>query len=94
MTALVPYQARKEKTMPAIASNLIEKLKKLPPQRLAEVEDFVEFLAAREERAAAAQRLSEAFAKLDALNLPPVSGEEVDAEVQAARRERLTKHDA
>ena len=59
-----------DRQLPAIASDLIEKLKKLPPQRLAEVEDFVEFLAAREERAAAAQRLSEAFAKLDALKPP------------------------
>ena len=80
--------------MPAIAAELIEKLKKLPPQRLAEVEDFVEFLAAREERTAAAQRLTQAFAKLDALNLPPLSEKEVDAEVQAARRQRRTQHDA
>jgi hypothetical protein len=35
---------------------LIERLKKLPPSRVAEVVDFVEFLAAREERAAAAHR--------------------------------------
>lgn len=68
--------------MPAIASELIEKLQRLPPQRLAEVQDFVEFLAAREERAAAAQRLTEAFAKLDALNLPPLSA----ADVRIARR--------
>ena len=74
--------------MSAIEPALIEKLKQLPPQRLAEVADFVEFLAAREERAAAAERLTEAVAKLDALNLPPLSEEEIDAEVQAARRER------
>ena len=74
--------------MSAIEPALIEKLKKLPPQRLAEVADFVEFLAAREERSAAAERLTEAVAKLDALNLPPLSEEEIDAEIQAARRER------
>ncbi|MSP96862.1 MAG: DUF2281 domain-containing protein [Betaproteobacteria bacterium] len=38
--------------MTPIEPELIEKLHKLPPQRLAEVKDFVEFLAAREERAA------------------------------------------
>lgn len=38
--------------MAAIERALIEKLQKLPPQRLAEVKDFVGFLAAREERAA------------------------------------------
>ena len=36
--------------MAAIEPTLIEKLQKLPPQRLAEVKDFVEFLTAREER--------------------------------------------
>ncbi len=35
--------------MAVIEPALIEKLQKLPPQRLAEVRDFVEFLAAREE---------------------------------------------
>ena len=60
----------------------------LPPSRVAEVVDFVEFLAAREERAAAAQRLTDGLARLDALNLPPVTEDEVEDEVQAARRER------
>jgi hypothetical protein len=47
---------------------LMEKLKSLPPEQRAEAEDFVDFLNARKERArdAAAQRLGEAFAKLDA----------------------------
>ena len=74
--------------MTTIESQLMERLKKLPPSRVADVVDFVEFLAAREERAAAAQRLTEGLARLDALNLPPVSEDEVDDEVQAARRER------
>lgn len=74
--------------MTAIESQLIERLKKLPPSRVAEVVDFVEFLAAREERAAAAQRLTEGLARLDALKLPAISEDEVEEEVQAARRER------
>ena len=45
--------------MTAIEAQLIERLKKLPPSRVAEVVDFVEFLASREERTAAAQRLTE-----------------------------------
>jgi hypothetical protein len=44
--------------MAAIEPTLIEKLRKLPLQRLAEVMDFVEFLAAREERAAACANAS------------------------------------
>ena len=71
--------------MTSIESQLIERLKKLPPSRVAEVVDFVEFLAAREERGAAAQRLTEGLARLDALNLPPISQDEVEDEVQAAR---------
>ncbi len=77
--------------MAAIEPTLIEKLQKLPPQRLAEVEDFVEFLAAREERAAAGARLGESLARLDALNLPPLSDEEIAAEIQAARQDRTAR---
>lgn len=77
--------------MTAIEAQLIERLKKLPPARIAEVADFVEFLAAREERAAAAQRLSASLARLDALELPDITEDEVEAEVQAARQERRSR---
>ena len=80
--------------MTAIEARLIEQLKKLSPQRVAEVVDFVEFLASREERAAAAQRLTEGLARLDALKLPPVSEDEVEAEIQAARQERHARQGA
>lgn len=77
--------------MAAIEPTLIEKLQKLPPQRLAEVMDFVEFLAAREERAAASARLGKSLERLDALNLPPLSDEEIAAEIQAARQDRTAR---
>ncbi|MGI8567118.1 MAG: DUF2281 domain-containing protein [Pyrinomonadaceae bacterium] len=32
------------------AEKLVEKLKQLPPERVAEVEDFIDFLAQRDER--------------------------------------------
>lgn len=69
---------------------LLEKLRALPPEQRAEVEDFVDFLKTRRERTRdhAAQRLGEAFAKLDALNLPPVSPEDVQAEIDAVRAAR------
>lgn len=69
---------------------LIEKLKDLPPERMAEVEDFVDFLRTREDEArdTAATRLGEAMVKLAALDLPPMSAEEVQAEIDSARRER------
>lgn len=41
---------------------LIEKLHKLPPQRLAEVEDFVDFLRARERDHALATAAAQASA--------------------------------
>ena len=80
--------------MTAIEIQLMERLKKLPPNRVAEVVDFVEFLASREERAAAAQRLGNGLARLDSLKLPPISEDEVEEEIQATRRERGTRQGA
>jgi Protein of unknown function (DUF2281) len=79
---------------PQADTALIEKLQALPPEERAEVEDFVDFLRARQERVRdqAAQRLGEAFAKLDALNLPPLTAQEVQAEIDAARAERRSRH--
>ena len=73
---------------------MIERLKKLPPNRVAEVVDFVEFLGQREECAAAAQRLTQGLARLDALNLPPVAEDEVEAGIQSARQDRRARQDA
>ena len=80
--------------MTAIEAQLIEQLKKLPPSRVAEVVDFVEFLSQREERAAAAQRLSAGLAGLDVLKLPQVTEDEVEAQIQAVRQERRSRQDA
>jgi hypothetical protein len=77
--------------MAALEPSLLQKLQKLPPQRLAEVADFVDFLTAREERTTAAARLGESLAKLDALNLQPFSDDEIEAEIQAARQERARR---
>ena len=72
--------------MATVTTTLIEKLQQLPPQRIAQVEDFVEFLATREARLTAGQRLGEAFSTLDALDLPPLTDEEIEAEIQATRQ--------
>ncbi len=80
--------------MTAIESQLIELLKRLPPDRVAEVVDFVEFLASREDRATAPKRLAEGLRRLDALNLPPISEDEVEDEVLAARSERRLRRGA
>lgn len=60
----------------------------LPPNRIDEVVDFVEFVAAREERAAAAQQLGESMAKLHALDLPSLGDEDIESAVQASRSAR------
>ena len=80
--------------MNALEAQLIKRLKQLPPNRVAEVFDFVEFLASREERAAAAKRFTEGMARLDGLNLPPLSEDEVEDEIQAARQARRAGRDA
>jgi hypothetical protein len=85
---------RKGNAITAIEAQLIGRLKKLPPSRVAEVVDFVEFLSQREERAAAAQRLTAGLARRDALNLPQVTEDEVEAEIQLAWQERSSKQDA
>lgn len=76
--------------MTAIEARLIERLKQLPPTRVAQVVDFVEFLAVREERAAASARLGQTFAKIDAQSasqgLAPLSEDVIEAEVQDDRQ--------
>ena len=74
--------------MASIEPVLMEKLAKLSRERLVEVMRFVDSLAARDERAAAGARLGEALAKLDALGLPPLTDEEIEAEIRAARSQR------
>ncbi|MBL8514817.1 MAG: hypothetical protein JNJ55_12575 [Betaproteobacteria bacterium] len=74
--------------MAAIEPALIEKLGQLTAQRLAEVEDFVEFLAARDGRMLAGGRLGKTLARLDSSKLAPPSEEQIEAEIEAARKER------
>jgi hypothetical protein len=81
--------------MNASTSTLIDKLQRLPPERRAEVEDFVDFLAKRDAQARteAAMRLGEAFKRLDALDEPAMSAEEVQAEIDAVRAEHRARAD-
>ena len=58
------------------AQNLIEKVKALPPQRQAEVEDFVDFLRSREDD----QRLVTAAARASEPAFAAVWDNEDDAE--------------
>lgn len=60
--------------MSVTEQNLIEKIMQLPPQRLAEVENFVDFLHARDE-----QRLTQAATKAAVASFDAVWNNDEDA---------------
>lgn len=66
---------------------LIEKLDALPPERVAEVADFVDFLANKERDKAFGEFLDVAKRVSDA-GMPVLSDEEIEAEIKAHRAER------
>jgi hypothetical protein len=70
------------------AQALIEKIQALPPERLGEVEDFVDFLAAKTRRQDALDRLFAIAPALEAAGAPPITEDEIQAEVDAVRAER------
>lgn len=61
--------------MTAAEQVLIDKIKQLPPQRMAEVEDFVDFLRAREDE----HRLTHAAAKASKASFAQVLDNDEDA---------------
>ena len=61
--------------MTAAEKVLIEKIKQLPPQRMAEVEDFVDFLRARDDE----QRLTHAAGKASEVSFAEVWDNDEDA---------------
>ncbi len=70
---------------------LLEKLKALPPERRAEVEDFVDFLAAKARKQAAFDRLLAIAPALEAAGVEPLTAEQIQAEIKAARAERRAR---
>lgn len=77
--------------MPTDTQLLIKKIEALPPERRAEVENFVDFIATRERRLAALDRLLAIAPALEAAGAPPMTMEEIDAEVKAVRAERRAR---
>jgi urease accessory protein UreF len=73
---------------------LISKLRTLSPQQVAEVEDFVEFLAGKARKRAAWDRLLAIAPALEAAGVAPMTEEEIAAEVKAARAERRAREQA
>ena len=67
---------------------LIEKIRALPAERIAEVEDFVDFVATKAHRLTALDRLLAIAPALEAAGAPPMTEAEIAAEVAAVRAGR------
>jgi hypothetical protein len=79
---------------PQADAALLEKLNALPPAQRAEVEDFVDFLTSRAKKRLALDKLLAIAPALEAAGAEPMSEEEIDAEVKAARAARRARKDA
>ncbi|MGC2523936.1 MAG: hypothetical protein WA417_15090 [Stellaceae bacterium] len=64
---------------------LLDKIQALPAERIAEVEDFVDFLATKTRRLTALDRLLAVAPALEAAGAPPMTEEDIAAEVEAVR---------
>jgi hypothetical protein len=76
-----------EKPMPTPQA-LLEKIRALPPERLGEVEDFIDFLSAKSRRLAALDRLLAVAPAPQVAGVPEMSMDEINEEVAAVRAER------
>jgi len=70
---------------------LVEKIQALPPEQWGEVEDFVDFLAAKARKRAALDRLLTLVPALEAAGAPPIGEDEIAAEIAAARTARRNR---
>lgn len=72
---------------------LIEKLRQLTPEQLAQVEDFIDFIAAQERRREAIARLKEMHGELPADEITEAEMQEVVDAVREVRAERRAKRE-
>ena len=77
-----------------VEQSLMSKIRVLSPQQVAEVEDFVEFLMGKARKRAALDRLLAIAPALEAAGSPPVSEDEIAAEIETARAERRARRAA
>ena len=76
-----------------IEESILEKLKQLSPERLAEVEDFVEFLAAKDRREQAIGRLRALRQRQPPEEITEQEMQEIVAEVKAYRAEKRAERE-
>lgn len=82
--------------MTADTQTLIEKIRALPAERVAEVEDFVDFISSKARRLGALDRLLAIAPALEAAGAPPMTDDDIAAEVaavRAAQRDRASRAD-
>jgi hypothetical protein len=77
--------------MASDTQSLIEKIRALPADKVAEVEDFVDFLAGKSRRLEALDRLLAIAPAMEAAGAPPLSEEEIMAEVKTVRAARRSR---
>lgn len=73
---------------------LLERLRRLAPEELAQVESFVGYLESKTLRRAALDRLLSIAPALEAAGAAPMSEQEIQAEVDAVRAERRARRQA
>ncbi|GEM_PF-487859 len=74
-----------------VEQSLISRIRTLSPQQVAEVEGFVDFLAAKSKKRAAIDRLLAIAPALEAAGAQPMSEDEIAAEIKTARAERRAR---
>ena len=74
-----------------VEQSLMSKIRTLSPQQVAEVEDFVEFLATKAKKRRALERLLAIAPALEAAGAAPMSEDEIATEVDAARAQRRAR---
>jgi len=74
-----------------VEQSLMSKIRRLSPQQVAEVEDFVEFLTTKARKRSAMDRLLTIAPALEAAGAPPMSEDDIAAEVDAVRAERRVR---
>ncbi len=86
-----PSKQLKDAAMSAVEPKLLEKLNRLSPEKLAEVENFVDFLANKSRRQAAFDRLLAVAPALEAAGVEPMSEDRAAALVKEVRAERRAR---
>ncbi len=74
--------------MSANEAILLEKLRQLPPEKVTEVEDFVDFLAGKARREAALERLRALRERVPETEIRDAEMQDIVSAVRAVRAER------